>query len=84
MRPQTSVCALGALVTKLHEKMPLISKAEYMDLASEVVYWLQQPEVLEAPTAFALATRTGNIMESLSLFEDTHLVDEMHKNVWQL
>lgn len=57
-------------MTGLPNKSPSLSKSEYVDLNNEA-----------DPMALALATRTGDVLESQSLFEDTHLADEVHKKV---
>lgn len=71
-------------MTGLANKTPSLNKAECLDLINKVIYWLQQPEVQTDPTAFALATRTGDLLEHQSRFKDAHLADEVHENEQQL
>lgn len=45
---------------------------------------MQQPEALEDPAALGLVACTGDILESLSPFEDVHLAEEVLENLQQL
>lgn len=54
-----------------------------LDLVNEALHWLEQPEVRSDPVMRALAFRTSDILQEISLFEDTHLT-ELRENLRRL
>lgn len=59
--------------------MPCIGEADYLDLTDKVLYWLQQLDIWEDPTAQALANRSKDIQEDMP--GDAHQASEVCKNL---
>ncbi|XP_072557687.1 uncharacterized protein [Paramormyrops kingsleyae] len=71
-------------MTDLFHKTPQIGEAEFLDLTEEVLYWLTQPEVQEDPLLRAIASRSRDVLEQMSLPGDAHLAGEVRDHVRQL
>lgn len=78
--PLSPLCSASRIqhdrMTGLANKIPQLTKTEYINLVNEAIYWLRQPEVQEETMACALAARSGHILGWISPSKDPQLTED--------